>query len=147
MEDRGRSCHPVGRCWLDIFQVINLIYYIQNSAPSKYSTHSVFLIPPSSESVGSSGSPPPWHIKPLQPPLMPEKPDSTVRQQFYRQPPFQLLGDSHRDRDVCLLCMFHGPRFSLCMLTGYWISIWDRPEVPVNWISWSSVMVLSPSGT
>lgn len=43
-----------------------------------------------------------------------------------------------------LLHMDWGPRTSLCMLFGLWLSLWELPEVQVIWYCWSSNGVAIP---
>jgi hypothetical protein len=43
------------------------------------------------------------------------------------------------------LCyIYWGPQTRPCMLFGWWLSLWDLPEVQVSWYCWSSYRVVIP---
>lgn len=54
---------------------------------------------------------------------------SNGRHQSQRQPPLQLLGDTHEDQTAHLLHMYKGCRSSLCMVFGWWFSLCDPPSL------------------
>ena len=52
--------------------------------------------------------------------------------------PIEARQGSHANWAAHVLHTCQGPLSSLCMFFGQWLSLWELPEIQVNWLCWSS---------
>ena len=115
------------------FLLIILFIYIPNVAPH--------LGPPSQSSSLHPPSPSPLRVSSCSPFPSPKHPSSLEHQVSMG---LGVSSPSEAKQGSPLLHMCQGPRTSLCMLFGCWLSLWELPGVQVSWYCWSSYGVAIP---